>query len=930
VRPLGIAHRTAGPITTCLLAFAVAAPAAAGLAYRVKDLNPAPPAPTSRGFALIPMASTTLATGTVAFASGTPGIPGDEGEPWITDGTGAGARMLRDLWPGPTESTVIQAAAVAGGFFFVATSPGTGAELWWTDGTTAGTRLTRDIHPGRADSSPGLLGVVAGRLFFSADDGAHGNELWTSDGTSAGTFLVADLAPGPKSSGPGPAALFDGELYFAVDDGAHGRELWRTQGASGGGPVTVELVADLVPGSNGGDPADFRTAGGLLFFSAQDPVHGRELWATDGTSAGTALVADVAPGVAGSGLQLLGAVPGALVFAADDGVHGTALWASDGSAAGTAQIGAVRPANEDPEAPLEAAELGGRVIFAGYDAVHGLEPWATDGTPAGTVLLADIGPGGWDSAPTGFGRVGGEVYFGALEDGLQEGWLWKTDGTPGGTVALADVGASDEGLRVSPARAAGTGAVLWVDRFYVPGPYVAESEELWFTDGSASGTTPVVASVESRSSSDPYRLTARAEGIVFDAFDGQIFASDGTEAGTHELAYTEPGPLWDLHESALLPDGELVFGAIDDQLGTGLFRTDGDVASPVEFLDNGFPDGVVRSGDLAFFAHRIPGATELWVSDGTAGGTDVLRTVPNVFGLADVFGTAWFRSPRSQLESSLWESSGTTMTTIEHPLTGISFVDWRPLAIEPLDPVRGDFAFQAADGLHRFDPVTGAAPLFKALSRPSNGDDLAVMDGRLYFFNEGTNGNCTLWRSDGTAAGTTNVKTWSTGGCFASQMVAMGGDVYFDACSVAAGCELWRSDGTTAGTILVKDIDPGVFSSTPAALTVAGDRLYFVACDAAAGCEPWVSDGTAAGTHRVADVDPGPESSLPPVFEGYQDPYTANLAVWNRLVFLAADDGTGTELWAAPIEIFYDGFETGDLSRWVVSEEGRSRTRASR
>jgi hypothetical protein len=35
-------------------------------------------------------------------------------------------------------------------------------------------------------------------------------------------------------------------------------------------------------------------------------------------------------------------------------------------------------------------------------------------------------------------------------------------------------------------------------------------------------------------------------------------------------------------------------------------------------------------------------------------------------------------------------------------------------------------------------------------------------------------------------------------------------------------------------------------------------------------------------------------------------------------VFFPADDGTGTELWALPLEIFYDGFQTGDTSRWSV------------
>jgi hypothetical protein len=36
-------------------------------------------------------------------------------------------------------------------------------------------------------------------------------------------------------------------------------------------------------------------------------------------------------------------------------------------------------------------------------------------------------------------------------------------------------------------------------------------------------------------------------------------------------------------------------------------------------------------------------------------------------------------------------------------------------------------------------------------------------------------------------------------------------------------------------------------------------------------------------------------------------------------VYFGADDGTGTELWAVPIEVFYDGFQTGDLARWSTA-----------
>ena len=36
--------------------------------------------------------------------------------------------------------------------------------------------------------------------------------------------------------------------------------------------------------------------GGTLFFTANDGIHGLELWKSDGTAAGTVLVKDIRPG----------------------------------------------------------------------------------------------------------------------------------------------------------------------------------------------------------------------------------------------------------------------------------------------------------------------------------------------------------------------------------------------------------------------------------------------------------------------------------------------------------------------------------------------------------------------------------------------------------------------------------------------------------
>ena len=145
---------------------------------------------------------------------------------------------------------------------------------------------------------------VGGTLFFVADDGVHGEELWKTDGTTAGTVLVKDINPagsgGRYQYGPTNLTAVGNTLFFSDNDGKHGQQLWKSDGTKAG---TV-MVTDLTSGGGSyyyDGPTDLTAVGNTLFFTDDDGTHGRELWKSDGTKAGTAMVKDITPGSGGNG-----------------------------------------------------------------------------------------------------------------------------------------------------------------------------------------------------------------------------------------------------------------------------------------------------------------------------------------------------------------------------------------------------------------------------------------------------------------------------------------------------------------------------------------------------------------------------------------------------------------------------------------------------
>ena len=129
---------------------------------------------------------------------------------------------------------------------------------------------------------------------------AHGDEAYLVKDINA----TVDAGTGDTvGSQPAGMMVAGGQVFFSAT-GVGGRELYRTDGTTAG---TVRL--SIRPGAGGAFPMEMRALGAKVVFTANDGVTGRELWISDGTPAGTTRVKDIRPGTRGSeprGLAVLG------------------------------------------------------------------------------------------------------------------------------------------------------------------------------------------------------------------------------------------------------------------------------------------------------------------------------------------------------------------------------------------------------------------------------------------------------------------------------------------------------------------------------------------------------------------------------------------------------------------------------------------------
>jgi ELWxxDGT repeat protein len=538
-----------------------------------------------------------------AYFFGTQGS-GQPDKIWRTDGTRAGTRLFGDLTSHSAQQEIVwlngRAYFDAGG-----SSPLPDTGLWTTDGTTVGTTSVRigDI------SNITDLRVANGRLlFWSAVSDPFMRELWSSDGTTGGTVYLGKRSDVPDNVAYDANVVFAGQLgsraVFAaqLDSVALGRELSITDGTS----ANAALVRDI---NTGGDshPGDFMPFGDQILFVAHDWDHGRQLWRTDGTQSGTLQLQNIVPSGEDAHVTLGG--PEAIIngveyfTAAEYQAYPTpALWRTDGTVAGTAKVSGLF---------ASAVHLlggnGNQLLFRALAAADNrTHLYAWNGSQAQIITAAD----GLKIASDPGVTFDGRVCFRAWDVDPRYVDVWCASGMQGDVVRATNFAA----LGLSAGEMRPLGNKLLVN---VPGSGAASG--LYFTQGVA-GTSQRISGERMKTA------TAFVSGqLVLLSESGALMLTDGTSAGTRNLLQgaTLPGSI---SGAFGVLGGYVVFVVNDPSRGAVLWRSDGTPAG-TRFVADVDPATLPASvQESAFFTlgnrllysgYRTGVANEIWSLNAT-------------------------------------------------------------------------------------------------------------------------------------------------------------------------------------------------------------------------------------------------------------------------------------------------------------------------
>jgi ELWxxDGT repeat protein len=479
-------------------------------------------------------------------------------------------------------------------------------------------------------------------------------------------------------------------------------------------------------------------------------------------------------------------------------------------------------------------------------------------------LVKDINTNSGSSAPFGTLVIGDKAFF-IADDGNTGRELWVTDGTSNGTRLVKDIVAGDDwGYITNMTNLNGT--LL----FFLQNERDIGQGQLYKSDGTEAGTVPL-ASFNNLDAA--YKTLAVGNTMYFYANNG-LWKTNGTQAGTQLVKQIVTSPSFDFLLTEVM--GKVYFVASTTQTGQELWQTDGTEAGTKIVKDilpgssPSFPKELTAyNGKLYFIAYTPQLGNELWVSDGTDAGTTVVKDI----------------NPLGSLE-------------------GVKFIRYckslNLLFLAADDATNKGFELWKSDGTSN-----GTVFLADLVSGSSGSFDNSFIGfdfrNKFYFVISSTGFNRLLCSTDGTS---TDTKIIHSVGVYSSESFAQNVVSIQEKSSFAindslliyrlgdftnTGAEPFVTNGASNGSRLLKDIFKGFRrGSIPTDFVKLGNSFLFSATTNGDGKELWKTDGTEAGTILLKNINLKSAGS-----DGFSFRNTIN----NQLIFYANTEASGFEVW---------------------------------
>lgn len=819
-------------------------------------------------------------------------------ELWVSDGTSNSASLLKDINSGPSSGIAFvyseftksrrfseHTAILNNELYFIAQDGIGNGNLWKTDGTTQGTqKITNSVNFNFNFTNPQQsnikLTTVNNEIFFHIVT-ENGIQFWKTDGTNSGTILVKDnVQVSEFGQDQYRGSLNNLYIFGSRTLNSDKIELWRSDGTESG---TFQLISNIDGnGSNGGtqglnqliefDSELYFVARGDIFSEPRTRIG---IVKTDGSIANTMGIQNLYTANELFDFSNVIEINNNLYFSFYRfSTRELDIWKYDPVLGVANIIYSVNEGFQFMTSNLAADEAN--LIFTGPSQNNKtalLQLNTLNNEVQEIKELSDETPVGFYSSthfPNRIQRLNDNEFYikqtvdGNFSNGFTQGWI--TNISSEGTIA---VNALNNLIR----------AFTFNNSLFFPRIEQNLGNELWFSDGTDSGTTiyqnlnTFPLGIEPSASTEFLKIkniSATNDNVIFGATDPsngfEPRAVNGTTEATELLLDVNPG---------------------------------------IENSDPGILSGYVNyNGEVYFSATQAGFATQkVFKTDGTSSGTSLLPGLPNgsssqITNFIEMNGVLYFTGRIGNIHY-LFSTDGSNISVVKNFGSGTNTFDM----------------ISSGDKLYLYNPTFSGPQIWVSDGTESGtillktfityGGFLTASNNKVYFSaKEIFEDELELWQTDGTVSGTIELINIGAGYDSAPQnIVSLGDNIIFSAFTIEEGRELWISDGTPTGTTLLKDINNSPLPSLPnntgiktSSILSMDDYALFAASDGVNDTELWITDGTTNGTTILKNIN-SELSSNPGKF----------VKIGDKAYFQATSQNEGTELWVS------DGTENGTL-----------------